>query len=167
MRFKTTRAMIFPAMCLRGSAPCAGGGHPVFLRLDDKASPLSFLWSFSAFMVPLSVFASPSNLSPHIYAVFLLFFLFLSNQHFQFQLYLSITQGLLLHLSLLFLCGLLLTQRVCCALRPVSGENGILEIEVPDRLQPVRYQHISLARTSPRRVIETARPNQSAGHVLP
>ena len=33
---------------------------------------------------------------------------------------------------LLFLCGLLLTERVCRTLRPVSGENGTLDIEVPD-----------------------------------
>ena len=40
---------------------------------------------------------------------------------------------------LLFLGGLLMTQaqRVCRTLRPVSEENGILEIEVPDRLRPV------------------------------
>ena len=38
-----------------------------------------------------------------------------------------------------FLCGLLilLTQHVCRTLRPVLEENGILEIEVPDRLRPV------------------------------
>ena len=29
------------------------------------------------------------------------------------------------------------TRRVCRALRPVSGEKGILEIEVPNRLRPV------------------------------
>ena len=29
------------------------------------------------------------------------------------------------------------TRRVCRALRPVSGEEGILEIEVPNRLRPV------------------------------
>ena len=59
---------IYKISRLRGSAPRAGGGHPVFLRLDDKAS-YPFILSFSAFnfKVLLSVFASPSNLSPHVY----------------------------------------------------------------------------------------------------
>ena len=53
-------------------------------------------------------------------------------------------------------------QRVCRALRPVSGEEGILEMEVP--LAAAYWgQHISLAWTSLRRVVGLARPNQSAG----
>ena len=54
------------------------------------------------------------------------------------------------------------TRRVCRALRPVSGEEGILEMEVP--LAAAYWgQHISLAWTSLRRVVGLARPNQSAG----
>ena len=68
----------------------------------------------------------------------------------------------LLHIVLLTLCGHLQTQRVCRALHPVSGEDGILVAEVPRGVQ-----HASSARTSPRRVVGLARPNQSAGHALP
>ena len=66
----------------------------------------------------------------------------------------------LLHI-LLTLCGHLQTQRVCRALHPVSGEDGILVAEVPRGVQ-----HASSARTSPRRVVGLARPNQSAGRAL-
>ena len=62
----------------------------------------------------------------------------------------------------LALCGRLQTQRVCRALHPVSGEDGILVAEVPRGVQ-----HASSARTSPRRVVGLARPNQSAGRALP
>ena len=37
----------------------------------------------------------------------------------------------LLYIILLTLCGHLQTQRVCCVLHPVSGEDGILVAEVP------------------------------------
>ena len=67
----------------------------------------------------------------------------------------------LLHI-LLTLCGHLQTQHVCRALHPVSGEDGILVAEVPHGVQ-----HASSARTSPRRVVGLARPNQSAGRALP
>ena len=63
----------------------------------------------------------------------------------------------LLHILLLTLCGHLQTQRVCRALHPVSGEDGI----------PREVQHASSARTSARRVVGLARPNQSAGRALP
>ena len=66
----------------------------------------------------------------------------------------------LLHILLLTLCGHLQTQRVCRALHPVS--RGILVAEVPRGVQ-----HDSSARTSPRRVVGLARPNQSAGRALP
>ena len=62
---------------------------------------------------------------------------------------------------LLALCGHLQTQRVCRALHPVSGEDGILVAEVPRGVQ-----HASSARTSPRRVVGLVRPNQSAGRAL-
>ena len=62
----------------------------------------------------------------------------------------------------LALCGHLQTQRVCRALHPVSGEDGILVAEVPRGVQ-----HASSARTSPRRVVGLSRPNQSAGRALP
>ena len=68
----------------------------------------------------------------------------------------------LLYIILLALCGHLQTQRVCRALHPVSGEDGILVAEVPRGVQ-----HASSARTSPRRVVGLARPNQSAGRALP
>ena len=68
----------------------------------------------------------------------------------------------LLHILLLTLRGHLQTQRVCRALHPVSGEDGILVAEVPRGVQ-----HASSARTSPRRVVGLARPNQSAGRALP
>ena len=68
----------------------------------------------------------------------------------------------LLYVILLTLCGHLQTQRVCRALRPVSGEDGILVAEVPRGVQ-----HASSAWTSPRRVVGLARPNQSAGRALP
>ena len=68
----------------------------------------------------------------------------------------------LLYIVLLALCGHLQTQRVCRALHPVSGEDGILVAEVPRGVQ-----HASSARTSPRRVVGLARPNQSAGRALP
>ena len=61
----------------------------------------------------------------------------------------------------LALCGHLQTQRVCLALHPVSGEDGILVAEVPRGVQ-----HASSARTSPRWVVGLARPNQSAGRAL-
>ena len=48
----------------------------------------------------------------------------------------------------------------CAASR--VGEDGILVAEVPGGIQ-----HASSARTSPRRVVGLARPNQSAGHALP
>ena len=68
----------------------------------------------------------------------------------------------LLYIVLLALCGHLQTQRVCRALHPVSGEDGILVAEVHRGVQ-----HASLARTSPRRVVGLARPSQSAGRALP
>ena len=55
----------------------------------------------------------------------------------------------LLYIVLLALCGRLHTQRVCHALDPVSGEDGILVAEVT------------------RRVVGLARPNQSADRALP
>ena len=58
----------------------------------------------------------------------------------------------LLYVVLAF-CGHLQTQRVSRALHQVSGEDGILVA--------------SSARTSPRRVVGLARPNQSAGRALP
>ena len=64
----------------------------------------------------------------------------------------------LLYKILLVLCGHLQTQRVCCALHPVSGKDRILVAEVPRGVQ-----HASTAQTSPRRVVGLARPNQSAG----
>ena len=67
-----------------------------------------------------------------------------------------------LHILLLTLCGHLQTQRVCLALHPVSGEDGILVAEVPRGVQ-----HASSARTSPRWVVGLVRPNQSAGRALP
>ena len=54
----------------------------------------------------------------------------------------------LLYIVLLTLCGHLQTQRVCRALHPVSGEDGILVAEVPHGVQ-----HTSSARTSPRLVV--------------
>ena len=67
----------------------------------------------------------------------------------------------LLYIVLLALCGHLQTQRVCRALHPVSGEDGILVAEVPRGVQ-----HASSPRTSPRRVVGLARPSQSAGRAL-
>ena len=60
------------------------------------------------------------------------------------------------------LCGHLQTQRVCRALHPVCGEDGILVAEVPRGVQ-----HASSARTSPRWVAGLARPSQLAGRALP
>ena len=57
----------------------------------------------------------------------------------------------LLYIILLTLCGPLQTQRVCLALHPLSGEDGILVAEVP-----CGVQHASSARTSPRRVVGLA-----------
>ena len=68
----------------------------------------------------------------------------------------------LLYIILLTLCGHIQTQRVCRALHPVSGEDGILVAAVPRGVQ-----HASSARTSPRRVVGLARSNQSAGRALP
>ena len=68
----------------------------------------------------------------------------------------------LLYIILLTLCDHLQTQRVCRALHPVSGEDGILVAEVPRGVQ-----HASSAQTSPRRVVGLARPNQSGGRDLP
>ena len=62
----------------------------------------------------------------------------------------------------LALWGHLQTQCVCRALHPVSGEDGILVAEVSRGVQ-----HVSSARTSPRRVVGLARSNQSAGRALP
>ena len=68
----------------------------------------------------------------------------------------------LLYMVLLALCGHLQTQRVCRALHPMSGEDGILVTEVPRGVQ-----HASSARTSPRRVVGLAQPNQSTGRASP
>ena len=51
------------------------------------------------------------------------------------------------------------TRRVCRELRPVSLEEGVLESEVPTGC--------GLPRTSLRRVLGLARPNQSAGRAEP
>ena len=67
----------------------------------------------------------------------------------------------LLYKVLLTLCGHLQTQRVCRALYPVSGEDVILVAEVPREVQ-----HASSARTSPRRVVGLARPNQSTARAF-
>ena len=67
-----------------------------------------------------------------------------------------------LYIVLLALCDCLQTQCVCRTLHPVSGKDGILVAEVPRG-----FQHASSARTSPRRVVGLARPNQSAGRALP
>ena len=66
------------------------------------------------------------------------------------------------YVILLTVCGHLQTQSVCRALHPVPGEDGILVAEVPRGVQ-----HACSARTSPRRVVGLARPNQSAGRALP
>ena len=58
------------------------------------------------------------------------------------------------------------TRRVCRSPRPVSGEEEILEIEVPAGCG-LFGANTSLAWTSFRRVVELARPNQSAGRAEP
>ena len=57
----------------------------------------------------------------------------------------------LLYIVLLALCGHLQTQRLCRALHPVSGEDGILVAEVLHGVQ-----HASSAWTSPRQVVGLA-----------
>ena len=84
--------------------------------------------------------------------------LFLPNGHSPAFIY----NTTLLYIVLLTLCSHLQTQRVCRALHPVSGEDGILVAEVP-----CGVQHASSVQTSPRRVVGLARPNQSAGRTLP
>ena len=66
------------------------------------------------------------------------------------------------YIILLALCGHLQIERVCRALHPVSGEDGLLVAE-----DPCGVKHASSARTSPRRVVGLARPNQWAGRALP
>ena len=68
----------------------------------------------------------------------------------------------ILDILLFSLCGHLQTQRVYRALHPVSEKDRILVAEVP-----CGVQHASSARTSPRRVLGLARPNQLAGRALP
>ena len=75
------------------------------------------MWSiFSFFSVPLSAFlAGPFLSSAHHHVFFSTFF---------------------------FLCGLLEAHRVCRAVRPVSGEDGILEVETADVLRGIMSTHL-------------------------
>jgi hypothetical protein len=57
-------------------------------------------------------------------------------------------------------------QPVCRGLRPVSVDEGVLEVEdIWVSADPI-FQHTSLAWISPRQVVVWTRYYQSAGHVL-
>ena len=115
-----------------------------FLRL------VSVYWHFQLYYIPKTL----HNTS--VFSFLLTAYLYITGHWLVF-----IYNTTLLHI-LLTLCGHLQTQRVCPALHPVSGEDGVLVAEVPRGVQ-----HASSARTSPRRVVGFARPNQSAGRALP
>jgi hypothetical protein len=58
-------------------------------------------------------------------------------------------------------------QPVCRGLRPVSVDEGILEVEDNWVSADPMFQHTSLAWISPRQAIVWARYYQSAGHAKP
>ena len=116
----------------------------LFLRLVSVYRP------FQLYFIPKTLSTTPSFSAP---------FLQLNDLTGHSPVFIYNTA--LLYIILLTLCGHLQTQRVCRALHPVSGEDGILMAEVPRGVQ-----HASSARTSPRRLVGLARPNQSAGCVL-
>ena len=117
-------------------------------RVHDIGGPYRFLFWFPP-LPPLS--------PPPVFSSLLIAYFYLTGHSPVF-----IYTTALLYIILLTLCGHLQTQRVCRALHPVSGEDGILVAEVPRGVQ-----HASSAQTSPRRVVGLARPNQSAGRALP
>ena len=128
-----------------GVKPSCSTPFTPFLRL------VSVYWPFQLYFIPKTL-RNTSVFSSLLTANFYL------TSHSPVFIY----NTTLLHMLLLTLCGHLQTQRVCRALHPVSGEDGILVAEVPRGVQ-----HASSARTSPRRVVGLARPNQSAGRALP
>ena len=111
---------------------------------------VSVYWPFQLYFIPKTLHDTCFQLPSYS--------LFLPNRPFSC---ISIYNTTLLYI-VLALCGHLQTQRVCRVLHPGAGKDGILVAEVP-----CGVQHTSLARTSPRRVVGLARPNQSAGLALP
>ena len=125
--------------------PSCSTPFTLFLRLDSVYRP------FQLYFIPKTLHNSS------VFSSLLIAYFYLTG-HSPAVIY----NTTLLYIVLLALCGHLQTQRVCRALHPVSGEDGILVAEVPRGVQ-----HTSSARTSPRRVVGLARPNQSAGRASP
>ena len=121
------------------------------------STPFTFLTSSFCLPVLLTIFHSKNYLHDTSAFSSLLTTYFYLTGHSPVSIY----NTALLYIILLALCSHLQTQCVCRALHPVSGEDGILVAEVHRGVQ-----HVSSARTSPRRVVGLARPNQSAGRAL-
>ena len=134
-----------PASCAGVFKPSCSAPFTLFLCL------VSIYWPFQLYFIPKTLH-NTSVFSSHLTAYFYL------TGHSPVFIY----NTALLHIVLLTLCGHLQTQRVCRALHPVSGEDGILVAEVPRGVHQA-----SSARTSPRWVVGLARPKQSAGRALP
>ena len=96
--------------------------------LNQAAPPFS-LFSYISFLSP-----SPFNYisfksclhNTSIFSSLLIAYFYLTGHSPVF-----IYNTALLYMILLTLCGHLQTQRVCCALHPVLGEDGVLVAEVP------------------------------------
>ena len=122
------------------------------------STPFTIFLRLVSIYQPIQLYFIPKTLqNTSVFSSFLIAYFYLTSHSPVF-----IYNTTLLHILLLTLCGHLQTQRVFRALHPVSGEDGILVAEVPRGVQ-----HASSARTSPRRVVGLARPNQSAGRALP
>ena len=142
---------------------CSSGG-PGSVSTSTQA-PVELLHPFhsfltSSFYLPAlsTIFHSKNSLpNTSVFSSLLIAYFYLTGHSPAF-----IYNTALLYILLLTFCNHLQTQRVCWALHPMSGEDGILVAEVPRGVQ-----HASSARTSPRWVVGLARPNQSAGGALP
>ena len=104
---------------------------PLYSTLPTSSSGYSLL--LSILTEPISCLYSTKLSTPlHFPPLFSTFFSSLWN----FHLYSSLLQPFFY--TLLFLCGPLVTRRVCRAPRPVMEEKGILVVEVSDWLRSVR-----------------------------
>ena len=93
--------------------PSCSTPFTLFLRL------VSVYWPFQLYFIPKTL----HNTS--VFSSLLTAYFYLTSHSLVF-----IYNTALLYIILLTLCGHLQTQRVCCALHPVSGEDGILVAKV-------------------------------------
>ena len=117
---------------------------PGVLKLSCS-TPFTLFWRLVSVYRSFQLYFIPKIIStiPLFYSSILTAYFYLTSHSPVF-----IYNTTLLCIVLLALCGHLQTQRVCRALHPVSGEDGILVAEVPRGVQ-----HASSTRTSPRRVV--------------